>query len=58
MNFIDRKLCTILQKVIINKDPSTYEQWETALVEAIGKTCDWTNKKYLLPLIETINKWQ
>ena len=58
MNFIDRKLCTILQKVIINKDPSTYEQWETALVETIGKTCDWTDKKYLLPLIETINKWQ
>ncbi len=58
MNFIDRKLCAILQKVIINKDPSTYEHWETALVEAIDKACDWTDKKYLLPLIETINKWQ
>jgi len=35
----------MLQKIVIKKDPSTYEQWETALVEAIGKTCDWTDKK-------------
>jgi len=45
MHFVDRALCKMLQKIVIKKDPSTYEQWETALVEAIGKTCDWTDKK-------------
>ncbi len=52
MKFFDRTLCNILQKAVAKKDPANYEPWETALVSALGKTCDWTDKKYLQPLIE------
>ena len=47
MKFFDRTLCNILQKAVAKKDPANYEPWETALVSALGKTCDWTDKKYL-----------
>mgnify|MGYP001047901125 CR=1 FL=1 len=57
MKIIDRTLCKLLQKVVAKKDPSTYEPWETALTNAIGKTCDWTDKAYLEPLIALISKW-
>lgn len=57
MKFMDRTLCKMLQKVVSKKDPSTYEQWETALVEAVGKTCDWTDKEYLQPLINMVKEW-
>jgi len=52
MKFFDRTLCNMLQKAVAKKDPANYEPWETALVSALGKTCDWTDKKYLQPLIE------
>ena len=57
MKYIDRTLCKMLQKVVSKKAPSTYEQWETALVEAVGKTCDWTDKEYLQPLINMVKEW-
>lgn len=57
MKFMDRTLCKMLQKVVSKKDPSTYEQWGTALVEAVGKTCDWTDKEYLQPLINMVKEW-
>lgn len=51
MSFKDRTLCKMLQKAIAKKDPSTYEPWMTALMCAAGQKCDWTDKKYLEPLL-------
>lgn len=55
MTFIDRKLCRLLQKAVAKKDPDTYEPWMKALMCAAGQSCDWTDKKYLTPLIEYLN---
>lgn len=52
MHFVDRTLCGILKKSISKKDPSKYEPWMTALMSADGKRCDWTDKKYLKPLLD------
>lgn len=52
MKFIDRNLCRLLQKSVAKKDPSTYEPWMKALMSAVGQSCDWTDKKYLSPLLE------
>lgn len=52
MKFMDRTLCKMLQKSVAKKDPSTYEPWMKALMCASGQDCDWTDKKYLIPLIE------
>lgn len=54
MTFKDKTLCKMLQKAIAKKDPSTYEPWMKALMSAVGKKCDWTDKKYLKPLLEYI----
>ncbi len=55
MTFIDRKLCRLLQKSVAKKDPDTYESWMKALMSAVGQSCDWTDKKYLAPLIKYLN---
>ena len=52
MSFTDRTLCRMLQKSVAKKDPATYEPWMTALMCAVGQSCDWTEQKYLEPLIE------
>lgn len=54
MTFKDKTLCKMLQKAIAKKDPSTYEPWMKALMSTVGKKCDWTDKKYLKPLLEYI----
>lgn len=54
MTFKDKTLCKMLQKAIAKKDPSTYEPWMKALMSAVGEKCDWTDKKYLKPLLEYI----
>ncbi|MDO4155571.1 MAG: flavodoxin domain-containing protein [Oscillospiraceae bacterium] len=54
MSAKDRFLCKMLQKAVAKKDPSTYEPWMTALMEAIGKQCDWTDSSYLTPLLQWI----
>lgn len=51
MTFKDRILCKMLQKAVAKKDPATYEPWEKALMCALGNKCDWTDKKYLEPII-------
>ncbi len=56
MTFKDRTLCKMLQKAIAKKDPNTYEPWMKALMSAIGKKCDWTDKEYLKPLLDYINQ--
>lgn len=50
MSFKDRALCKLLQKAIEKKDPNTYEPWMKALMCAAGKSCDWTDKKYLISI--------
>lgn len=56
MTFKDRTLCRLLQKAVAKQDPETYEPWQKALMCAVGQKCDWTDKEYLAPLIEWINK--
>lgn len=51
MSFRDRTLCMLLQKAVAKKAPDTYELWMAALMGAVGKRCDWTDKKYLEPLL-------
>lgn len=51
MTFTDRTLCRLLQKSIAKKDPGTYEPWMSALMSAVGKSCDWTDRAYLAPLL-------
>ncbi|MGI6506901.1 MAG: flavodoxin domain-containing protein [Saccharofermentanales bacterium] len=56
MTLIDRTMCKVLFKVIAKKDLSTLEVWEKALVEAGDENCDWTDKKYLEPIIACLNR--
>ena len=41
MSFKDRTLCNLLRKAVAKKDPSDYEIWEKALMEAGDNNCDW-----------------
>jgi len=52
MKIMDRTLCKMLQKSVAKKDPNTYEPWIKALMCAVGQDCDWTDKKYPLPLLD------
>lgn len=56
MSFKDRTLCKLLRKSVEKKDPSEYELWEKALMEAGDDKCDWTDKKYLDPILECIRR--
>ena len=56
MKFMDRTLCKMLQKSVAQKDPNTYEPWMKALMCAVGQDCDWTDKKYLIPLMDFLKK--
>ena len=56
MKFVDRTLCKMLQKSVAKKNPDTYEPWMKALMCASGQSCDWTDEKYLLPLIDYLEK--
>lgn len=52
MNLTDRLMCMILRKSLKRQSPSEYEPWQEALAEASGKVCDWTDRKYLQPLLD------
>ena len=56
MSLRDRLLCNLLRKSVAKKDPADYEIWEKALMAAGDKKCDWTDKKYIEPIIECINQ--
>lgn len=56
MSWTDRTLCNMLKKAVAKKDPSNYEPWEAALMEAIGSNHDWMDKEYLKPIIEYIKE--
>lgn len=52
MSWKDRTLCNLLKKAVEKKDPATYEPWESALMQAVGSQCDWTNKEYVRQILE------
>lgn len=54
MSTKDKMLCSLLKKAVGKKDPATYQSWEKALMEAIGSTADWTDRKFLEPIIEFV----
>ena len=54
MSWKDRTMCGMLKKMVAKKDPSTYEPWETALMEAMGAKHDWTDKETLNPIIKAV----
>lgn len=56
MTFGDRTLCRMLQKAVAKQDPNEYEPWQKALMCAVGQKCDWTDKKYLEPLLKYIKE--
>lgn len=56
MSFKDRTMCKMMQKMVAKKSPSEYEPWMTALMSAMGESCDWTDEKYLKPLIEYVGR--
>lgn len=56
MSLRERLLCNLLRKSVAKKDPADYEIWEKALMAAGDKKCDWTDKKYIEPIIECINQ--
>lgn len=57
MGFVDRSLCKLLKKAVAKKDPDEYEIWEKALMDAGDKKCDWTDRKYIMPILDELNKW-
>ena len=56
MSITHRTLCKMLQKAVAKKDPCEYEPWESALMCAVGQKCDWTDKKYLEPIVKWIEE--
>lgn len=54
MSFADRTLCKMLQKAVAKQDPSTYEPWQKALMCAVGQKCDWTDRKYIEPILKYV----
>ncbi len=54
MSFVDRNLCRLLQKAVAGKKPEDCEVWEKALLEAGDKKCDWTDKSYIVPILEAV----
>jgi menaquinone-dependent protoporphyrinogen IX oxidase len=57
MSFKDRTLCNLLRKAIAKKDPADYELWEKAIMEAGESKCDWTDVKYIEPILECIKRY-
>lgn len=56
MSFVDRNMCKLLRKSVLKKNPNELEIWEKALAAVGDEKCDWTDKKYLKPILEAINK--
>ena len=52
MSWKDRTLCKMLQKAVAKKDSDACEPWMRELLSAAGQIHDWTDRKYILPLLE------
>ena len=46
----------MLKKATAKKDPSSYEPWERALMEAGEGKCDWSDQAYLKPILDEIDR--
>lgn len=56
MTFGDRTLCKMLQRAVAKQNPEKYEPWQRALISAVGEKRDWTDKKYLEPLLKYLEE--
>jgi len=56
MTWKDRALCGIMKKAVAKKDPTAYEPWETALMQAMGTNFDWTDKDFIKPIVDAAQK--
>ena len=54
MTWKDRTLCRMLKKAVAKKAPDTWEPWMAALMSTNGQNCDWTDRKYLKPLLDAL----
>ena len=46
----------LLRKAVAKKDPKDYEVWEQALMAAGDDKCDWTDKRYLEPILAALTE--
>ena len=42
------------EKAVAKKAPDTWEPWMAALMSTNGQNCDWTDRKYLKPLLDAL----
>lgn len=56
MSKIDKALCKLLIKMVSKKESKDLQPWEQALMEANSKNCDWTDEKFIEPLIDYVLK--
>lgn len=56
MSFVDKNLCKMLRKAVGKKDPADYEIWEKALMAAGDTPCDWTDPKYIEPILQELRR--
>lgn len=45
----------MLRNAVRKKAPEDYAPWEAALMEAGDENRDWTDKKYLEPILDKVN---
>lgn len=57
MSWRDSTLCGMLKKAVSKTDPTNYEPWESALMQAMGSNCDWTDRKNLEPIIKMVSNY-
>lgn len=56
MSVPDRALCSILQRMVAKTPADKLEPWMAKLLTASGQSCDWTDKKYLAPLLQFLSE--
>lgn len=56
MTVIDRNLCKMLRKAVAKKNPKELENWEKALMSVEDRSCDWTDKEYIKPILRMLEQ--
>ena len=56
LSFVDRNLCRMLMKAVARKKPGEREVWEEALMEAGEGKHDWTDRAYIVPILEAAGR--
>ena len=56
MTFLHKTLCGMLKKAVAKQDPATFEPWQSALFSAADTACDWTDERYLSPILAELEK--